>query len=452
MKIDMTKGSPLRLVLLFALPLFASNLFQQFYNLADTAIVGHTLGDSALSAVGSVSSINGLIMSLCFGMTNGFSILISKYFGAGDDKRMKQAIAGTVVLSIGFTVVLTVVAFMMLKPIMNILHTPDEIFKNAYTYISIVVGFCVVMVFYNMLASILRALGNSTIPLIFLVISSVLNIGLDLLFIVVFHMGIAGAAYATVLSQFLSGVACLVYILKCCPELRLCKDDFKLEGWMVRELLASGSAMSLMWAVVNVGTLILQGGINGLGTNTIAAHVAARKISEIYMMGCSTLASTMATFASQNYGAGKFQRVWQGVKTTHILGWIWSTVAIIITFLFANQIIAGLTGSNNEEIIATGARYLKINLPWYYVLFILCIMRNTLQGIGCKVWPIVGSLLELLGKWVAVAFFVKPFGYTAICYTEPVTWIICSILVATVFATHKDMKEVLFPKRMKQVA
>lgn len=447
MKIDMTKGSPLRLVLLFALPLFASNLFQQFYNLADTAIVGHTLGDRALSAVGSVSSIYGLIMSLCFGMTNGFAILISKYFGAGDEKRMRQAMAGTIMLSLAFTVILTVIASLLLKPVMRILNTPDEIFQNAYTYISIVVGCCVVMVFYNMLASILRALGNSTIPLVFLVISSVLNIGLDLLFIVGFHLGIAGAAYATVLAQFLSGLACLIYILKCLPELRLSIEDFKLEGWQIRELLASGASMSLMWAVVNIGTLILQSGINGLGTNTIAAHVAARKISEIYMMGCSTLASTMATFASQNYGAGKFDRVWMGVKTTHILGWIWSTVAIIITFLFANQVIGGLTGSDNAEIIATGARYLKINLPWYYVLFILCIMRNTLQGIGCKIWPIIGSLLELLGKWVSVTFFVGPLGYTAICYTEPVTWIVCSILVATVFATHKDMTGVLFPKK-----
>lgn len=446
MKIDMTKGNPLRLIIFFALPLFASNLFQQFYNLADTAIVGHILGDEALSAVGSVSSIYGLIMALCFGMTNGFAILISQYFGAGDQKKMKQAIAGTVMLAVAFTLVLTVVATLLLKPVMRILNTPDEIFDNAYTYIRIVVVCCVVMVFYNMLASILRALGNSKIPLVFLVISSVLNIGLDLLFIKVFGLGIAGAAYATVLAQLVSGVSCLIYIVKCCPELRLERDDFRLKWNQIAELLASGFAMSLMWAVVNIGTLILQSGINGLGSEIIAAHVAARKISEIYMMGCSTLSSTMATYAGQNYGAGEYERVWKGVKTTHILGFIWATAAIIITFLWANQIVGGLTGSDNETIIATGAMYLKINLPWYYVLFILCILRNTLQGIGCKIWPIVGSLLELLGKWISVTFFVGPFGYLAICYTEPATWVVCALLVSVVFATHKDMRPVLFKR------
>lgn len=445
MKMNMTVGNPLKLIITFALPLFASNLFQQFYNIADTAIVGHTLGDHALSAVGSVSSIYGLVTALCFGMTNGFAILISKYFGAQDERRMKHAIAGTIVLSFAVTMVLTVVCCAGLPAFLRALHTPEEIYDDAYTYIFIIVALCIVTVFYNMLASILRALGNSMIPLVFLVLSSLLNIGLDLLFIAVFHWGIAGAAYATVLAQLVSGILCFLYIARCCPALRLQKADFALTGDMVRELLASGAAMSLMYAVVNVGTVILQSGINELGADVIAAHVSARKISEIYMMVCSTLSATMSTFASQNYGAGKIERVWEGVKTTHLIGWVFATLAIVLTYVASNAMIAALTGSSNPDIIATGSRYLRINLPFYYILYVLCILRSTLQGIGTKFWPVVASGVEMIGKWVTVAFFIKPFGYTAICFCEPVTWIICAVMVMVIFFRNPHVKT-LFQK------
>lgn len=451
MKMDMTKGSPLKLILLFALPLFASNLFQQFYNLADTAIVGHTLGDYALSAVGSVSSVYGLVMSVCFGMTNGFAILISRYFGAKDEGRMKQAIAGTVLLSILVALALTLFCCLFLKQFLVLLNTPEEIFQDAYVYIIIIVACLVVTVFYNMLASILRALGNSRTPLLFLVISSLLNVVLDFLFIVGFSLGIAGAAYATVLAQLVSGVLCLIYIKWKCPILKLRKEDFCLSKDMVKELFSSGFAMSMMYAVVNVGTVILQSGINGLGSNVIAAHVSARKISEIYMMPCSTLASTIATFASQNYGAGKMERVWDGVKKSHILGWLWSTIAIAITYLFAEPIIAVLTGSRNPEIISTGVRYLKINLPFYYVLIVLCILRSTLQGIGCKVWPVVASTFEMLGKLITVIIFIVPFGYTAVCFCEPVTWIICCIPVCIAFVNHPDIRKLRKGVRKKRI-
>lgn len=452
MERNLTEGKPLRLILLFALPIIISNIFQQFYNIADTAIVGHTLGDHALSAVGSVSSVYGLIISMCLGLTNGFSILVSKYFGAKDDKKMKKSIAGTIMLSIVAAIVMTVVCAFLLKPLLRMLHTPDEIFADAYTYISIIVLCCIVSVFYNMQASILIALGNSIAPLVFLVISSLLNIGLDLLFIKVFDMGIAGAAWATVLAQGISGVCCFIYILKCCPILRLKKEDFMLPWKLIKELLASGLAMSMMWTVVNVGTVILQSGINGLGANTIAAHVSARKISEIYMMVGSTLASTMATYSSQNYGAGKMERVWEGVKVTHILAWIWATFVIILTMICADWMIKALTGSDNAEIIATGAKYLRINLPFYYVLYVLCILRSTLQGIGCKIWPVVASALEMLGKIIAVKFFVEPLGYTAVCFCEPFTWIVCGLLVAVALFTDKGMRPVFQRKKVAKIA
>ena len=228
MKLDMTKGNPLTLIITFALPLFFSNLFQQFYNIADTAIVGHILGDHALSAVGSVSSIYGLATSLCFGMTNGFAILISKYFGAGDKERLKQAIVGTMLLSIAAALVFTLLGLLLLHPLLRVLHTPTEIYEDARTYISIIIAGLVAMVFYNMLASILRAMGNSTTPLLFLILSSVLNIVLDLFFILVLRLGIAGAAYATVLAQMVSGILCLVYSWKKKLLVSLSFGDFRI--------------------------------------------------------------------------------------------------------------------------------------------------------------------------------------------------------------------------------
>lgn len=447
MKKDLTVGSPLKLILAFGLPLLLSNLFQQCYNLADTAIVGNTLGDEALSAIGSVSVIFGLLTSLCFGMSNGFSILVAKFFGAGDEKRMKKAVAWTILLGIIVNVVLTTTFTLLLKPFMRLLNTPEEIFDNAYSYIIVIVTCCIVMMFYNMLASTLRALGNSKIPLVFLIISSALNIGMDLFFIQGLRLGLPGAAWATVIAQLISGVCCLIYIIKKCPELKLTRDDFRFDGQMIKDLLASGAAMALMFAVVNVGTVILQSGINGLGTETIAAHVAARKISELLMLGGSALASTVSTFASQNYGAGKWDRIWQGVKVTHLLGFAWSAIVIITIFFGAEAIIGGVSGSDNPFVIATGARYLRIDTLFYFILMVLCFMRSTLQGLGSKVWPIVGSVIELLGKFIFVKFFVKPFGYEAIIWCEPVLWCICGVMISIVFFTKKEIRAVVFKKK-----
>lgn len=440
MKADMTKGNPLKLIILFAVPLFFSNLFQQIYNLSDTAIVGHVLGDQSLSAVGSVSSVYGLITSLCFGMTGGFSLLTARYFGAGEEKNMKRSIAATVVLSGGFTLTMTLVCTIFMKTFMKMLHIPSEIFDEAYSYIIIIVSLCIVSVLYNMLSGILRALGNSVVPLIFLIVSSAINIGLDFLLMVYFRMSVTGAALATVIAQLISGILCLIYIGKCFPQIHLKRSDFCFTWPFIREMLLSGFAMSMMMAVVNTGTVILQSGINQLGGDIIAGHTAARKISEIFMMVGSTLSATMSTFSSQNYGAKEIKRIWEGVKITHILGWIWSTMIIIFTFIFSDKIIAVLTGSSNPEILNTGSSYLKINVPFYYVLFVLCILRNTLQGIGCKVWPVIGSVLELLGKLLTVLIFIPIMEYKAVCFSEPVIWIICGAMVTVVFLTHPEMK------------
>ena len=433
MKLDMTKGNITKLILLFAFPLLLSNIFQQFYNIADTAIVGHLLGDDALSAVGTVSVIYGLVLSFCFGMTHGFALLISRSFGAGDMVMMKKSIAGTIKLAIMVSLLLTAVMLAVLKPVMRIIKTPEEVFETGYSYIVVIVCCLVVTTFYNMWSSILRAVGNTTAPLVFLIISSLSNVGLDILFIGGFKLGVSGAAYATVLAQVFSGILCFIYVIMFCPELKVTREDFKLEPELVKELLASGLAMSLMFVIVNVGTVILQTGINGLGTGTIAAHVAARKASEVFMTPVAILSQTISTFASQNYSAGKLDRVKKGLYNVFAIGFTWSVIVILIAYFGGGTLIKSITGSDNSDIIALGAKYLKINTPFYFFLVILGTLRSMLQGLGEKMLPIIASILEMAGKVIAVMVFVAPLGYTAICFTEPITWIICCVPVLYAF-------------------
>lgn len=433
MNTDMTVGKPIRLILMFALPLFASNLFQQFYNLADTAIVGHMLGDDALSAVGAVSSVYNLITSLCFGMTNGFSILIARYYGAKDTRQMKRSIATSIVMSACFTLLITLFACVGMKHFLHFINTPDEIFQEAYNYIIIIVAGCIVTTVYNMEASIMRALGNSRIPLIFLIISSLLNIGLDIFMIGVFDLGVQGAAIATLLAQLVSGILCFLYILKKCPELRLSREDFRFQKRMVSELFASGIAMSMMYAVVDVGSVVLQSGINELGKTIIAAHISARKISSICMMPLATLAGTMATYVSQNYGAKKYDRIRQGIRRSFLLGGIWCVFVLVLIVLFARMLVAALTGTNDSDIIDIGAQYLYWNLPFYPLLGVLVITRSSLQAIGSKVLPVLTSSIEMLSKFVVTGVFIPMFGYMAVCLCEPVIWGICAIPVSIMF-------------------
>ena len=428
-QIDMTKGSVLKAILFFAIPLFLSNLFQQFYNLADTAIVGHILGDHALSAVGSVSTIYSLFTVFCFGLTSGFSILLSQYFGSDDEKSLKKGIAASVELAFLTAVILTVFSTVFMKQIMRAIHVSDSLFADAYDYILIITLGLIVNVAYNLLSSVLRAVGNSKTPLLFLTISSFLNIFLDILFIKGLGLGIAGAAYATVLAQAISATLCFVYINVYCRELIPCKEDFAIPGIYYKKLLSYGSSMAFMYTIINIGTLILQIGINGLGNGIVAAHITARKISELLMMPVSTVAGAMATFTSQNYGAGKNERIKDGVRIGCIILFVWSTLSIVIVYSFGSILVRALTGTADGEIIRTAVRYLRINLPYYYALSALCLFRNVLQGISHNGFTLFASFLEMAGKVITVAFFVERFGYMAVCYCEPISWIICCIPV-----------------------
>jgi len=430
---DLTKGDPLKVVLLFALPLFLSNVFQQLYNLSDIAIIGHALGDDALSAIGSVSTIYGFFNSFLFGMASGFGVVISKYYGARNPEQLRRAIYNTGFIALIWSVIITVTGLVTLKPLMRILKTPEVIFDMAYSYAVIVIGLSFFLFAYCVFSGILRSIGNSRAPLYFLIVSVTMNIALNYTFVVKLGTGLPGAAVATAISQFVATALTVIYIIKFVPELHLKKEDFVLDKDMLSDIFSSGIAFALMYTVVNLGTMILQSAINSFGPITIAAHTTARKISELCMMTVSTLANAMATFAGQNHGARRYDRIKEGLKKIMLFSFCFDTLLIAGIYTFGNLMVRGISGTSTQELIDTATFYLKVDLPFYYVLSIILITRTTLQGIGARFVPIIASFMELFFKAFTAGYLAKKLGYLGIAICEPVTWIICAAFILVVF-------------------
>lgn len=430
---DLTRGNPLKMTILFAIPLFLSNIFQQLYNLTDISIIGHSLGDDALSAIGSVSTIYGFFNSLMFGMSNGFAVVISRYFGSKDSRGLKKAIANTIFISVIWGILIPLTGFLSLKPLMSVLHTPDDIFDMAYSYASVVIMLSVFMFTYNVLRGILQAIGNSRAPLYFLIVSVITNIILDLILVKGLKLGLPGAAYATAISQALSSALTLLYIIRFVPELKLSREDLTLDAGLLSDLFTSGISFALMYTVVNLGSMILQGAINDLGKTTIAAHTTARKISELCMMTLSTLANAMATFAGQNHGAGLYERIKQGLRSVLLFSFGIATLLILMIYTIGGSLVKMISGSSTDELIDTALFYLKLDLPFYFVLAILLITRTTLQGMGSKFSPIIASIMELILKIVTARILAVKLGYLGIALCEPIIWVVCAIYIIIVF-------------------
>lgn len=431
---DLTHGDPLKVTLLFTLPILLSNIMQQLYNLTDISIIGHALGDDALSAIGSVSIICGFFNSFLFGMGSGISVVIAKYFGANDYKKLKNAVANTLFISCIWGVLITLTAILSLKPLMVMLNTPDSVFDMAYSYASIILSMLIFSFTYNVLSGMLRAIGNSKAPLYFLIISVTVNIALDYLFVFIFKMGLPGAARATIIAQAICVTICFLYIVKYVPEFHIKREDMVINSSILSELFSSGVAFSLMYTVVNFGTMILQGAINNLGEVTIAAHTTARKISELCMMMLSTLANAMATFSGQNHGAGRYDRIKLGLRRILLFAFGVSTFLIAMIYTVGEIMVKLVSGSQTKELIDTAMFYLRVDLPFYYVLAIILITRTTLQGMGAKVVPIAASLMELAIKAVTAAYLAKKLGYLGIAICEPISWTVCAVYILIVFS------------------
>lgn len=433
-KTDLLKGNILKSLLIFAIPLFISNLFQQLYNTADTMIVGHFLGDTSLAAIGACSAVYELLVGFALGIGNGMSMVVARSFGAGDERLLKRAVAGALVIGAVVTVIVMIISGMFLYPLLELLHTPQEIIEESYSYIFVVVMCVGVMFAYNLLAGLLRAIGNSVMPLVFLVVSSVVNIGLDILFITKFAMGIRGAAVATVIAQGFSALLCLMYILWKAKILIPRKEHFQIEGRLYGELAGQGLSMGLMVAIVSAGTVILQFAINELGYLIIAGHTAARKLNSFCTMPLMTIALATSTFVSQNKGANQRERIIKAVRYSNCISVLWSVLITVVLIFAAPVLIKFLSGSSEAVVIENGARYLRINAPFYSVLGILLTMRNSLQGIGKKIVPLISSIIELIGKIVFVVFFIPHLGYFGVIICEPIIWcLMCAQLVFTFY-------------------
>lgn len=424
---DLTKGKPIRLILLFAVPLFVGQLFQLFYSLADTRIVGQTLGDEALAAVGATTTLSDMLLSFLNGLTNGFAIVIATCFGAKDERQMKKAMGGTILLGSCCAVVLSGLCLLNMSGLLKLLNISPELFAAARGYIGIVIAGLLAATLYNICAAMLRAIGDSFTPLLFLILAAFLNIAMDYGFILCLHTGVEGAAYATVIAQAVSAFLCFLYMRRKYPQLTLKKEDFKPDMVLYKKLFGAGLSMGFMTSLVGVGTMALQTSINTFGTDIIVAHTAARKISSIYMLPFSVMGTTLATYCGQNLGAGKYSRIRQGIRDTVLVTFVWCTGVIISAYTVAPWLIRTVTATQKKDIIDTASLYLRVNTPFYYVPTVICLFRNSMQGFGDNRTPVISSSLEMIGKVLIALLLAPAIGYYGIIVAEPIVWFIMVI-------------------------
>lgn len=441
MERDMTVGSPGKMILQFTFPLFIGNVFQQLYNMADTIIVGKFVGANALAAVGSTGTIMFLIIGFLQGLTAGFTVPTAQKFGAGDLKSMRKTVGSAVILSAGVSVVMTVISMLGMKSLLHLLNTPSDIFDDAYAYIMVICGGIFAQVLYNLLASILRALGNSKIPLYFLILAAGLNVVLDLLFIVVFHMGAVGAAYATVISQGVSGMLCLIYIIKKVPVLKMEKDDWKMKGHLVQIQFVVGFPMALQYSITAIGSMMMQSALNILGSVVIAGFTAGSKIEQLVTQAYVALGTTMATYSAQNMGAGKVDRIRKGFKNAMIIGTVYSVVTSIFVMTVGKYLTPLFLSENLGQIMGYVDIYLKCVGLFFIPLAVVNIFRNGIQGMGYGLLPMMAGVAELIGRGVVAIFASEKKSYVGVCMASPAAWILAGgLLLIMYYFIMKNIK------------
>ncbi len=436
----LTEGTPWKQILLFSIPIFWGNVFQLLYSLVDTKIVGSTLGTEALAAVGSVSTLHTLMTGFLNGLTLGFSLITAMCFGAKNRKRLKKTFAAAISLGVLTTLALVLMLMIFLHPVLDLLHVPQAQFEMAYAYISVLIVGLFATLFYNLCANTLRAIGDALTPLIFLIVATVSNIGLDYLFILGFQMGVQGAAYATVLAQLLSVVLCLIRIFRKFPILHIQKEDFRFDRELMAEMYKSGLSMGLMSCLVGIGTILLQSAINTLGTTVIVAHTAARKVFELVSLPNSVLGSAMATYCGQNYGARRFDRIRQGIRASLIIAAVWAVVVFLICHTIEGKLIQFVASTTNPDVIYWGSTYLKVDMSFIVICGVIVILRNSMQGFGDRVIPVFSSCIELAGKIMFAFVFAPMFAYWGIIWAEPMVWIamVIPLIVKVVHVLKKE--------------
>ena len=427
---DMTTGNPVKLILFFSIPLLIGNVFQQFYSMVDTIIVGRYVGVQALAAVGVTGSLSFLILGFTFGLTGGFSVIIAQRFGANDEDGLRKSVATSTILSIISTIIITLASMLSAKPVLSLMNTPDDIINDATIYIIIIYAGTCATVFYNMIAGILRSLGDSKTPLYFLILSSILNIILDLFFILNFNMGVRGAAYATVIAQGISDILCLIYALKKYPILRLKKEDWIWDKNFALKHLNVGIPMALQFSITATGVMVLQTALNAFGSTVIAAYTAASKVEQIVTQPGISFGTTMATYCGQNLGAGKYDRIKEGVKKGSIITIMVSIIAAVVLFVFGKSLSTLFISSDQIEALNYSKQYLNTVAAFLPILGMLFIYRNSLQGIGDAFIPMMAGVAELVARVIVAFTFPAFIGYIGICLASPFAWIGATIPMA----------------------
>lgn len=442
---DMTVGNPTKIILNFTLPIFIGNVFQQFYNMADAVIVGKFVGTKALAAVGSTGTIMFLIYGFVVGMTAGFTVLTAQKFGAGDLPAMRRTVAGASILSLIIGQILTAAFMLLMKPWLHLMNTPSDIYTDAYAYIMIISGGILAQMLYNLLASILRALGNSKVPLYFLIFSALLNIALDLFFIIVFHMGAAGAAIATIISQGVSGLLCLVYIIKKVPILHMTREDWHPEGALLKRQMQIGIPMALQYSITAIGTMMVQSSLNILGSTLVAAFTAASKIEQVVTQAYVALGTTIATYGAQNMGAGNIPRIRKGFRSSTIIGIVYSFAAAALVMTVGKYMSYLFVSEDVALIIDSVDIYLKCVGAFFIPLTIVNIYRNGIQGLGYGLLPMMAGVAELIGRGVVAVIAARQHSYLGVCLASPAAWVLAAalLLVMYFYIVKFDLKKII---------
>lgn len=439
---DLTKGSPAKLILMFSVPLLIGNVFQQFYNMVDMIIVGQTLGKNALAAVGATGSLTFLIIGFAQGLTAGLAIITAQRYGAKDYRGLKKSFAASVVISLIVTIVLTVLSLVFIHPMLQLMQTPPEIIDQAQTFISIILLGIFASMSFNLLSNVIRALGDSRTPLFFLIIAVIINVVLDLIFIILFGMGVEGAAIATVIAQVSSSVLCLVYIKKKIPLLQLRKKDFSFDKEEIRVHLNAALPMAFQSSIIAIGAIVLQAALNSLGTDVVAAQAAASRIDQFANQPMMSFGIAMATFSAQNYGAKEYGRILKGVKQTLMMSIGFSLVAGATVIFFGHSLMKLFVSSSETRVFELAQTYFNINGSLYWILAILFILRYTLQGLGQSKIPTIAGMMELLMRSFAAIILTGMLGYAGAAAASPLAWAgSVAVLLYSYLRSMKQLKQ-----------
>jgi len=434
---NLTTGPPVRLIIWFTVPLLVGNLFQQLYAVTDAMVVGRLLGVDALAAVGASGSLQFLLFGFAMGASAGLGIPIARAFGAGDLAAMRRSVAVGVLISAGIAAAIVVVGTLGSATLLSWMGTPPELMGGATTFLTVLFSGAVATVSFNFLSAVIRALGDSRTPLLFLVVASVLNAALVWVFISVFGMGIGGAAAATLVAQTLSVLLCLVLIARRMPELRLHRADWRVRSAEVGESARLGLTLGFQMSVIAIGAAILQFGINGLGTDAVAAFTAAMRVDQVAVTPLASVGVAMSTYVAQNRGAGQWWRIRYGVFRTGALAIVLAIALGAAISVFGTDLVRLFVGQGEDRVVAMAHQYLILNGSLYWVLAILFLLRNAVQGLGATVVPTIAGFMELIARAGVGLLLVGRLGFLAVCLAAPLAWIGALVPVAIAWALQR---------------